>query len=520
MPQPRLLVGFLSTCALLTPWVAAQVAQPALQQVSDDEQATACQPSWVPTFGSSLDKGVEALAVFDDGSGPALYAAGSFTVAGDSAAKWIAKWDGTNWSALGSGVNNQIYALAVFDDGSGPALYAGGDLTMAGGVAVSNIAKWDGANWSALGSGTDQVVKALAVFDDGSGPALYAGGFFTIAGGVAASHLAKWDGTTWSALASELNNDVLKLLVFDDGNGSALYAAGQFDDRIAKWDGTSWSALGSGVNNQVWALAAFDDGGGPALYAGGLFGVAGGNLVNKIAKWDGTHWSALGSGLNEVVTALAVFDDGSGPALYAGGHFTTAGGGAARGIARWNGSEWSMPGNGLHGVFAFPPIVNALTSVDIGTDQALYAGGWFVAIDSGDTHLARWGCPGMPSPWTNLGFAHPGKYGEPLLVGTGPLTTGSAGTLTLYDAASAALALRFTALSSTPTPFKCGTLVPVPFLGAPVALSTSWGGELPSGWSSLPAGLSGLSVYFQFAIKDSAALCGVAFSNALRADMQ
>jgi hypothetical protein len=41
---------------------------------------------------------------------------------------------------MGSGVG----ALTVFDDGSGPALYAGGTFVTAGGVTVSRIAKWDG----------------------------------------------------------------------------------------------------------------------------------------------------------------------------------------------------------------------------------------------------------------------------------------------------------------------------------------------------------------------------------------
>ena len=68
---------------------------------------------------------VNALAV----SGGTLYAGGSFTTAGGSAANCIAQWDGSSWSALGSGMNNIVYALAV----SGGTLYAGGWFTTAGG---------------------------------------------------------------------------------------------------------------------------------------------------------------------------------------------------------------------------------------------------------------------------------------------------------------------------------------------------------------------------------------------------
>src|SRR5262245_41941522 len=255
-----------------------------------------CQPSWVPTFGRppGFNDTVWAATVFDDGSGPALYAAG----------RYVGKWDGTRWSALGSVVSSiygfaLVSALTVYDDGSGPALYAGGNFTEVAGVAASVVAKWDGTRWSALGSGMYDGVSALTVYDDGSGPALYAGGGFTTAGGVMANRIAKWDGSSWSALGTGMNSSVAVLTVYDDGSGPALYAgavfptAGLLDAHpIAKWDGTSWSALGTGMNNDVDALTVYDAGSGPALYAGGGFTNAGGVMANRIAKWDGSSWSA------------------------------------------------------------------------------------------------------------------------------------------------------------------------------------------------------------------------------------
>src|SRR5262252_3213433 len=67
----------------------------------------------------------------------------------------------------GNGLDGQAIAFAVFDDGYGPALYAGGSFHMAGSTPANNIAKWDGTAWTALGSGTDGLVYALTVFDDG-----------------------------------------------------------------------------------------------------------------------------------------------------------------------------------------------------------------------------------------------------------------------------------------------------------------------------------------------------------------
>ena len=107
-----------------------------------------------------------------------------------------------------------------------------------------------------------------------------------------------------------------------------------------------FSALGGGMDSYVGALTVFDDGGGPALYAGGDFTTAGGVAVNHIAKWDGSSWAGLGSGLGsgpyQSVSVLTMFDDGNAPALYAGGNFTSA-------------------------------------------------------IDSGDSYLAKWGCPNLSS---------------------------------------------------------------------------------------------------------------------------
>src|SRR5262245_19520290 len=70
-----------------------------------------------------------------------------------------------------AGVNGVVRATAIYDDGTGPALYVAGTFTGAGGVFANHVANWDGLNWSQLGTGTDGVVFALAVHDDGSGMA-------------------------------------------------------------------------------------------------------------------------------------------------------------------------------------------------------------------------------------------------------------------------------------------------------------------------------------------------------------
>jgi trimeric autotransporter adhesin len=190
-------------------------------------------------------------------------------------------------------VNSTVYALKVFDDGDGPALYAGGNFTTAGGVTVNRVAKWDGSQWSALGGGMDDIVHVLTIFDG----SLHAAGNFGTADGVTVNHVARWDGSQWSALGSGLDERVRTLAVFDTNPGSpddgqSLYAGGIFQNagavsasRIAHWDGLQWAPLGGGVNSWVRALAVFDPGRGPGLYAGGEFTLAGGQPASCIAEW-------------------------------------------------------------------------------------------------------------------------------------------------------------------------------------------------------------------------------------------
>ncbi|MHC4414772.1 MAG: hypothetical protein ACYS0G_05765 [Planctomycetota bacterium] len=214
---------------------------------------------------------VRALAVFDDGSGskPALYAGGTFTIGGLG----IARWDGVSWETPGGGIPMEpwhtIRALTVHDDGDGPALYAAGYFTQAGEVEVSSIAKWDGASWSSLGDGVNIEVYALSAFDDGvdDAPTLYASGNFTMAGNNPANGIARWNGTSWSPLGEGVGGEqpyVVALGVFDDGSeeGPALYAGGTFtfagglsSQRIAKWVGCAGAVFGDLDGDGVVGIA-------------------------------------------------------------------------------------------------------------------------------------------------------------------------------------------------------------------------------------------------------------------------
>ena len=54
------------------------------------------------------------------------------------------------------GVDDTVHATVVYDDGSGPALYIGGEFSIAGDVFANRIARWDGSTYSARSNADGQ----------------------------------------------------------------------------------------------------------------------------------------------------------------------------------------------------------------------------------------------------------------------------------------------------------------------------------------------------------------------------
>lgn len=119
-------------------------------------------------------------------------------------------------------------------------------------------------------------------------------------------------------------------------------------------------------------------------------------------------------------------------------------------------------------------------------------------------------------PWTDLGQALAGTHGNPLLVGSGPLTALSTIGIDLTGALESAPCALIAGLAALNAPFKGGVMVPDPSVGVIVLLTTSpLGGLLLS--STWPAGVpSGLSLHLQCWVSDPAGPVGYAASNAVR----
>jgi probable HAF family extracellular repeat protein len=239
-------------------------------------------------MGAGLDVGVgsgsvNALLVF----GGEVYAAGVFN-APDSTGH-LARWDGS-WHSVGGGLSltgGSGLALAALNGD----LFVGGIFDHAGGVAANYIAKWNGTAWSALGSGMNNAVYALAT----KGTRVYAGGVFTFAGGAAANRIAYWDmsDSAWHAMGDGFSSGtVFAIAVTEEGT---VYAGGDFLGRLAKWEPPNWTSVPDGPSGTAKVKALFAKGN--DLYVGGQFTQVGSPAISVagLAKLSGTAWSGFPS---------------------------------------------------------------------------------------------------------------------------------------------------------------------------------------------------------------------------------
>ena len=258
----------------------------------------------------SLDAAASALAVTSDG----LYVGGSFEDAGGlGSADRIAKWNGSNWSAVSSAdaqfsPGSRVDAIAV----TGGKVYAGGTFTNAGGEPdADHLAVWDGTSWEPFctvpGETIAGNVNALQVIAG----TLYVGGDFQNGAGIpSADYLLACDLASGTPRATTVDPDhpfsggVKALTATSDGT---LYAGGQFAnledldaaDNVAFLNGSGWHAMGEGGGPCLCALDAFVR----ALATNGtdVFvgtdeeNVDGIDQADHVVKWNGSAWSALGS---------------------------------------------------------------------------------------------------------------------------------------------------------------------------------------------------------------------------------
>jgi hypothetical protein len=216
-----------------------------------------------------------------------LVVCGEFDHAGGRPIQGIARWNGTRWDSLGGGLSGSLLSVPLRfphvlleHDGD---LYVGGNFTHAGGVEANGVARWDGSQWHAVGTGFNSTVLGLAVWRD----TLYAGGDFSATGGgVPVDAVARWNGSAWESPGFGFRaptpsdytflhtfaviGDRLWMLgglqeVLPDG-GAPLPCGG-----VVAWDGRTLETFGGGVADaDLEAVLEAPDG--RVLLGGGGFG--------------------------------------------------------------------------------------------------------------------------------------------------------------------------------------------------------------------------------------------------------
>ena len=146
-----------------------------------------------------------------------------------------------------------MVSVLLADRTNPTAVFVSGYFDTAGGVVAHRIARWDGSQWSALGSGLsgdqDPIASALAMDSHGM---IYAAGRFTFAGGVDAHNIARWDGQQWTPVGDGINVQVSALAIDQSDNLYAGTSPGIFGPgRVLRWDGQRWSFLGEAMNGSI-----------------------------------------------------------------------------------------------------------------------------------------------------------------------------------------------------------------------------------------------------------------------------
>lgn len=284
-----------------------------------------------------------------------------------------------DWSPLGEGTNalnanGIIKALATDNENN---IYAAG-MFQYNDSGYKYVAKWDGYTWNALGGGVNTLLAndAILTLATDKYNNVYAAGKYTDSNGY--RYVAKWDGNKWTKLgALNANGDINKIIVDNKGY---VYAVGEFKNDsgycyVAKWNDTTWSEVGR-ESSLMPLKNTFND----------IMLSKNGDIItasNYVYRWNDTTWKYLGFLYNRI-KSLAEDNNGY---IYACGDFTNNMN-KPYDLARWNGKKWEefmdvdMFATGITYGILFSVVVDAANNV--------YAAGWRIVDSTGEEYIAKW----------------------------------------------------------------------------------------------------------------------------------
>lgn len=247
-----------------------------------------------------------AMLVHDDGAGggPQLYVGGNFETVDGQPSQGLARWDGVAWTNMSNWQYGEVRGLTIFDDGSGPALFACGYFKpLNGGFSNYQVAKWDGQAWTLLyipPSFLGTWGQSIHVFDTSAGPRLVVS---TVNG---SSGQFMWDGSEWSPIGDRYETRINRyvsafftlpsasaaespfLIAFASGLGVCLGSPYTGEYRtLGVWNGARWSLPDTDAGGDIGSVTAatlFDDGSGPALWVAGKFTTLGSERTFNVGR--------------------------------------------------------------------------------------------------------------------------------------------------------------------------------------------------------------------------------------------
>lgn len=301
------------------------------------------------SFATSPSAGVISLKVAQNGD---LLVSGGFLQVGSVQAAGVARFDGTTWQGFGGGMFNPVLCLEELANGD---IVAGGLFSAAdglpgnGGTPAAQVARWNGSQWSAMDVGLPpttpnsyQPVRTLLRLPNGD--VLAGGDFLPGEGASGTNNVARWDGSRWSSIRPGTGGSVLSTVTTANGLryavGSFTHIEGVAANRVAVRVNGAWQPLGGGADAAVHAVLPLPNG---DVVIGGAFSSVGGVPCQRIARWNGAVWSPIGAGLSGTVRSLAVDALGQ---LIAAGEFV------GQQVAVFDGQAWN--GTGVTGSIVQP----------------------------------------------------------------------------------------------------------------------------------------------------------------------
>jgi hypothetical protein len=243
------------------------------------------QGSWQSVEPDFPDVTVHSTTALASANGQLYVAARLSKSSGETVARLLS-WDGVGWSIIGDSVI--VTKLAVDEDGI---LYAGGYFDEIGNAPAKYIAKWDGNDWTALGAGLEPEISALAaaggnVYAAAFGPDLHIFSGETGSWFQTRSLIQAPSNCTSAIYALAARGDTVfaggggGICATEGGDGSSVQTPVQ---TLARWTPEGWSLPGSGIRSHiVYALAINQN----DLFAGGWITRAGGRPSMNVAHWN------------------------------------------------------------------------------------------------------------------------------------------------------------------------------------------------------------------------------------------